>query len=92
MKNRFPPSERCQEKNAWLLINLLCVFNYLACHVPMARRSVANRLCRHAIAPKSLRKPDPSHPIKTGCGGISGIAVVLLACLYTISVALVYHS
>ena len=41
----------------------------------MARRSVANRLHRHAIAPKSLRKPISSYPLKTGRDGISGTAV-----------------
>ena len=41
----------------------------------MSRRGVANRLCRHAIAPKSLRKPIPSYPAKAGLEGTSGIAV-----------------
>ena len=44
----------------------------------MSRRGVANRLCRHAIAPKSLRKPIPSYPVKAGLEGISGVAVRLL--------------
>ena len=73
MKNRFPPSRRCQEKNARLSIKLLCIFSYLTCNTLMSRRGVANRLCCHAIAPKSLRKPDPSYPAKAGLDGISGI-------------------
>jgi MFS family permease len=35
---------------------------------------VASRPYHHAIAPKSLRKPIPSYPLKTGRNGISGTA------------------
>jgi len=35
---------------------------------------VANRPQHHAIAPKSLRKPIPSYPLKTGRDEISGTA------------------
>ena len=40
----------------------------------MIRRNVASRPYHHAIAPKSLRKPILSYPLKTGRDGISGTA------------------
>ena len=38
---------------------------------------MANRPQHQAIAPKSLRKPIPSYPLKTGRNGISGTAAKL---------------
>ena len=49
-------------------------FSELIKQRPVVRRNVANRPQHHAIAPKSLRKPIPSYPLKTGSNGISGTA------------------
>ena len=49
-------------------------FSELINQRPVVRRNVANRPQHHAIAPKSLRKPIPSYPLKTGSNGISGTA------------------
>jgi hypothetical protein len=53
-------------------------FSELIKQRPVVRRNVANRPQHHAIAPKSLRRPIPSYPLKTGRDEISGTAELLM--------------